>query len=282
MRTLMKAMALMAVGATIVLVATQVQALPERSSTSPPPAVAMAAPRDIGGGVTESKFIPVEPCRIYDSRNGAGRSPVGAGTFRILKVRGPEDIPGQFAAQGGKAGGCGISPHATSVEATITAVAPAGTGYIRAWPSGRPEPMATFLNYVRGFHPTNTGTITICNVGCGIASDMRVKAFGAATHVVIDVQGYTIKPLAAVVQSSGALSHGSRVVSTSRPFLGQYLVKFDRAVDACTYSASVDGTSGNAYAMVGPDSTDNTRLYVFTSDANGSLQNRWFHLVVTC
>ena len=46
---------------------------------------------------------------------------------------------------------------------------------------------------------------------CGAASDLRVKAFGSATHVVIEVQGYYIKPMAAVVSSTGALVTGSRV-----------------------------------------------------------------------
>ena len=46
--------------------------------------------------------------------------------------------------------------------------------------------------------------------------------------------------------------------------------------------ATTDGLTGNSFAMVGADSADNTRLYVFTSDANGGLQNRGFHLLVTC
>lgn len=284
MRRLTRTLALLAAGGLTVFAATQAhaQVTPESGTAGPDVVVQAGQQRDLGNGITESKFVPVAPCRIYDTRNGAGRSPIGAGTFRIAKIRGPEDFGGQFAAQGGKAGGCGISPDATSVVATFTAVSPAGTGYLRAWPSGSPEPNATLLNYIRGFNPSNTATVTICNVGCGVASDLRMKAFDASTHVVIDVQGYTIKPLSAVVESSGTLQKGSRVVSTSRPFQGQYLVEFDRPVDGCSYTATVDGTSGNGYAMVGPDSADSTRVYVFTSDANGALQNRRTNLLVTC
>ena len=281
MRKSIKVAALIAAGALTVLAATQVQAQVQGDGPDAPTLPA-PSPRALGNGLTESKFVPVAPCRLYDSRTGAGRTPVGAGNFRILKVKGPEGIPGQYAGQGGKAGGCGIPAAATSVEVTITAVSPAGTGYLRAWASGQPEPTATFMNYIQGFNASNTGTIAVCTVSCGEASDMRIKAYARATHVVIDVQGYTTPPMAALVNAAGSLVEGSRVVTVSRPFQGQYLVTFDRTVHTCASVASVDGFTSNGYAMVGPDSADATRLYVFTSDANGALQNRGFHLLVTC
>ena len=279
MRRSVKAILLVAAMGATALVATRVQA-----QTSSPRVVPAQAPqpRDTGAGLTETEFVPISPCRLYDTRQGQGGSRIGAGNFRILKVKGPENIPGQYSGQGGKAGGCGVPVAATAIEATVTAVTPAGTGFLRLWPSGQPETTSTFLNYIAGFNPTNTGATAICNVSCGAASDLRVKAFGAATHVVIDVQGYYVKPLAAIVGPTGSLVTGSRVVTTSRPFTGQYLVQFDRTVDQCVATVSADGLTGNSYAMVGADSADNTRVYVFTSDANGALQNRGFHLTLTC
>ena len=281
MRRLLKVVSVVVVLAATALVGSQVEALQcgEAPSTQAPPPV---TPRDTGGGITESRFVPLQPCRVYDTRQGSGNQPIGAGNFRIAKVRGPEDFAGQFAAQGGKPGGCGVPPTAVAVEATLTAVSATGTGFVRAWASGQPEPAAAFLNYIKGFNASNTGAIAICNVSCGQASDMRVRVLNASTHLAIDVQGYYVKPMAAVVNSNGALVLGSRVISTSRPLQGQYLVKFDRTLDQCVYNAAVDGLTGNGYAMVGVDSADNTRLYVFTSDASGALQNRGFHLTVTC
>jgi hypothetical protein len=281
MRRTTKAILLVAALAASALVATQVQAQ-DQGPELPAGLVAAQTPRNTGAGITETKFVPVTPCRLYDTRQGQGGSPIGAGNFRILKVKGPESIPGQYAGQGGKAGGCGIPVDAIAIEATVAAVTPAGTGYLRLWPSGQPETTSTFLNYIRGFNPSNTGTLAICDAPCGAASDLRVKAFGAATHVAIDVQGYFIKPMAAIVNSSGAVVVGSRVVSVLRPFTGQYRVQFDRTVDQCVVNAAVDGTTGNGWAMVGPDSADNTRVYVFTSDANGTLINRQFHITLTC
>jgi hypothetical protein len=285
MRKALKATMVAVALATTLVVATRVQAQdggpPERTLAD---ALAAQEPtlRDTGAGVTETRCVPVSPCRLYDTRQGQGGSPIGAGNFRILKVKGPENIPGQYSGQGGRAGGCGVPVDATAIEATVTAVSPAGTGLLRIWPSGQPETTSTFLNYIRGFNPTNTGAVAICTVSCGAASDLRVKAFGSATHVGIEVQGYYIKPMAAVVNSSGNLVVGSRVVSTVRQSTGQFRVQFDRTVDQCVIAAAVDGTSGLGFAMVGPDSADNTRVYVFTSDVNGALANRQFHMSLTC
>jgi hypothetical protein len=286
MRRSVKAVLVVAALAATALAATRVQAQdPSPARAVPPDGLVPAqapTPRETGAGTTETRFVPITPCRIYDTRQGQGGSPIGAGNFRILKVRGGDNLPGQFAGQGGKAGGCGIPAHATAIEATVAAVSPAGTGYLRLWPSGQPETSSTFLNYIRGFNPSNTGALAICHTGCGEASDLRVKAFQSATHVAIDVQGYYIKPMAAVVNSAGGLVYGSRVVSTVRQSTGQYRVQFDRFVDFCVISAAVDGTSGNAYAMVGPDAADNTRVYVFISDSTGALVNRSFHMSLTC
>jgi hypothetical protein len=281
MRRTTKALLLVTALMATVLVATRAQA--EGGSPRSIPSellAAQATPRNTGGGVTETKFVPITPCRLYDTRQGQGGSPIGAGNFRILKVKGPESVSGQYAGQGGKAGGCGVPVGAIAIEATVTAVSPAGTGFLRLWPSGQPETTSTFLNYIRGFNPSNTGALAICDAPCGAASDLRVKAFGSATHVAIDVQGYYVKPLAAFVQSTGTLSSGSRVVSSTRTSTGVYLVQFDRPVNQCVGHASADSTV--AIASVTTDAGDGTNMYVFTADAAGVLQNRSFYLTVTC
>lgn len=279
MERIKRALVVMVAVAAGVVATTQAQAFAERAASPSAPVTT----RDIGGSAApETKFVPISPCRIYDTRQGQGQTPIGAGNFRILKVRQPEDITGQFRAQGGREGGCGVPKDAAAIEATVTAVSAAGTGLLRLWPSGQPETTSTFLNYMRGFNPTNTGAVDICDVGCGTASDLRVKAFGSATHVVIEVQGYYIKPMAAYVNVNGGLVRGSRVVSSVRPLTGQYRVQFDRPVDQCIAVATTDGTVGNGWAQVGPDSADNTRIYVFTFDLNGTLANRAFNVVLTC
>ncbi len=71
-------------------------------------------------------------------------------------------------------------------------------------------------------------------------------------------------------------------MSTVRQNTGQYRVQFDRTVDQCVATASADATTGISWASVGPDTADNTRVYVFTFDAAGTLVNRGFHVTLTC
>ena len=93
-----------------------------------------------------------------------------------------------FASQGGASNGCAIPTTATAVEATITAVGPAGAGFSRAYPAGTALPNATFLNFSSGQSIGNTGTIPIATTAA--TTDLSVAMFGAGTQVVIDVQGY--------------------------------------------------------------------------------------------
>src|SRR5690606_6938747 len=98
----------------------------------------------------------------------------------------------EFAAQGGRAGGCDIPASATLVELTITAV-DARSGFLRVWPAGASMPNATFLNYDDAFNVSTTGAVTLCRpgaVGCTDGNDLAVRAFGNRTHLVIDVQAY--------------------------------------------------------------------------------------------
>ena len=115
---------------------------------------------------------------------GAGGA-FAAGQARDLQVAG---TGAGFAAQGGTAGGCAIPDDAVAVEATITAVGPAGAGFARACPAGTPLPNATFLNFSAGESIGNTGTSP--SPPTATTADLALQAFGAGTHVVIDIAGH--------------------------------------------------------------------------------------------
>lgn len=129
-----------------------------------------------------SLYYPLQPCRVLDTRSGGG------GTFAPNDTR-DYQVAGTgaaFAAQGGKPNGCNIPTNATATESSITAVAPTGNGYTRAWPTNASSPEATFLNYTRNQGTTNTGAITLAPA----APDLRLKNFSGPTDYVIDTQGY--------------------------------------------------------------------------------------------
>ena len=127
----------------------------------------------------------ITPCRIVDTRAAGAGGAFAGGQQRSFQVAG---TGAGFAAQGGASGGCAIPTTATAVEATITAVSPTGAGYARAWPAGTALPNATFLNFSTSQSIGNTGTIPIATTAA--TADLAVAAFGAGTHIVIDISGY--------------------------------------------------------------------------------------------
>ncbi|MCB0977896.1 MAG: CAP domain-containing protein [Acidimicrobiales bacterium] len=125
-----------------------------------------------------SEYVPITPCRVADSRGGPSFGPY-SGAWITVAGTGPD-----FDAQGGRPGGCGIPETATAVEASISAVSPSASGYLRVWPGFETEPTATFLNYTARKGTTNTGAVPL---GYG---SLSLGNHVGRTHVVVDVQGY--------------------------------------------------------------------------------------------
>jgi len=232
----------------------------------------------LGGGTTEDSFVAITPCRIIDTREAGGALQVGGS--RVFDVAGGGAT---FAAQGGKAGGCGIPNLATAIEATITTV-DSGSGFLRAYPANAPAPNATFMNYTPVFNASNTGTLAIngCTGICLVNTDLRLRAYGTATHVVVDVNGYYVRPMGAVVSSAGALLDGNRVTRASTLATGQYEIGFDRDVSECAYGVTLyNSTTGNTVTAA-PRTGEADAVFVRVVNESNASENQQFHLTVTC
>lgn len=224
-----------------------------------------AAPIDT---TTESKFTPVAPCRVADTRVAGGA--MHSNATRDFYVGGTT----AFVFQGGKSGGCAIPTTATAVALTITSVSPNAKGYLRIWRSGDAEPQATFMNYGTSFNTAASGTTGISSLG-----KARVHNYGATSHLVIDVTGYYLAPMYAEVSSTGTLVRGSRVTATSLISGSSYQVTFDRDVTNCAYAAS--SYFGNYTLTVEPRSLVANAVYVETL-FNDAASTDQFYLTVTC
>jgi len=243
------------------------------------PAVA-GGTRALGGAAPETVFVATNPCRLVDTRSGGGK--LQPDSPRSFKVQGDGAT---FAAQGGNANGCVIPDNANAVEVTITAVE-AGSGFLRAWPEGGSQPLATFLNYGPAINLSNSGTLKVCTVSCA-AGDLRLRAFGSPTHVVVDVQGYYMQTMTAVVSDAGVRVRSSRAGSSSRTSQGIYRVNFDREIRSCTMSVAVGGSNAadalaSGMASAKPSPTTSNQVLVNTYAVNGNLTDKPFHLQVFC
>ena len=212
--------------------------------------------------------MPVTPCRIVDTRlSGAG---FGNGTTRSFFVTGTQ----MFVPQGGTSGGCGIPTSAQAVTATLTAVSPTRSGFVRAWAAGGPEPTATLLNYAT----TNTGTGATVPIRSGGTAALTVKNHTGATDLVIDVTGYYAAQLQAYVAITGTvIHHTSRFVGATKTGTGTYTVTWDRNVAGCAAQATSD-VDGMIVSVLNQGAASHVKV---RTDA-GVPTDYWFHLLVTC
>ena len=215
----------------------------------------LAPARPVAGQVLAQSmiFTSVQPCRIFDTRlQSAGA--MGANSTRAFHVVGSSN---DFAAQGGKAGGCGIpgfqagTPRALAVMVNLTAVDPQGKGHLRAYPTdAAAAPLASALNFAKlGLNIANGLVVPIRQDSEG--GDLTVLAAFSSTHVVGDVVGYfgrladvvgpvrTVSPVSndIVVQTTGGTNAWARLWlfspsqgwawGTSENFNGNQIYLFD-------------------------------------------------------
>jgi hypothetical protein len=121
---------------------------------------------------TPSYYVPLNPARLLDTRNGIGGniSALSGGAITELDVTGVGGVP---------------ETGATAVVLNVTVDAPLTSGYISAWPSGEGQPVVSNLNFTPSQTVPNLVTVKV-------GANGRVNLFNSQgfTHVVADVVGY--------------------------------------------------------------------------------------------
>ena len=138
---------------------------------------------DIGGyfvpagtSVSGLQFYPRTPCRIADTRNATG--PLG-GPF--LTANTSREFPVQ-------SGACGIPSTAKAYSLNVTAIPHGSLGYLTAWASGQPQPLASTLNAATGGVTANAAIVSAGSSGA-------VSIFVSDdADVILDVNGYFAPP----------------------------------------------------------------------------------------
>ena len=129
-------------------------------------AQSLDAPTAHGAPAPASLFVPVQPCRLSDTRSDNGFSRVDGLTIAISTV-----------------GRCGIPSNATSLALTLTVTQPWGNGFLTAWPGDQARPTVSNLNFQGGQVRAN-GAITKVDA----SGTFRVFTSVPAS-VVVDVVG---------------------------------------------------------------------------------------------
>ena len=224
------------------------------------------------GVTSEMDFVPVASCRLVDTRLGGGR--LAAADARGFEARGTASL----APQGGSVTGCGLPLNAAAISMSVVAVKPAAGGYLRGWAQGTTEPATSFLNVTRN---VTLNGMTIQDLGDPHELlDFRIRNGAGAMHLVVDVTGYYIAPMAALVNADSSLDHGSRVISSAKVDTGTYVVEFDRNVEKCYFVASAFDIERTV--VVKPRLNVPNGVYLEFENAASVLTDSKFYLTVTC
>lgn len=124
---------------------------------------------DVSGWFS-SGFNPRTPTRVMDTREGKGGTVLGPGQTRTLRVAGVGGVPANGAG--------GVSLNVTVTE-------PTGSGYLTVWPTGKPQPLASNLNFTPGKTIPNS-------VISGVGPTGEISIFNSSgnTQVIVDIMGW--------------------------------------------------------------------------------------------
>lgn len=173
-----------------------------------------------GDETTDGLFVPFTPTRLLDTREPSGPTgqngglPLNADELFPLPLAGVGDLP----ANGFKA-----------VALNITGFQSADRGFIKAFPSGTPEPATSSLNFNRATQTVPNHAITSTSATTG-AVDLFTSV---SAHVIVDATGYFLDATGvppAAVGVSKTVDPGSFVPDSlgPQPANGPFDFLFDR------------------------------------------------------
>jgi len=151
-----------------------------------------------------SVFVPITPCRLFDSRPGdinvgPRATPLGAGEIARFPAR-------------GIAGRCTIPADAVGLQLNVTVLNGTAASYLTVWAAGDTQPLASSLNWMSGQAPTPnavtsavsaSGEISLFNQSGSV--DVLADVVGYYADHNFDDRYYTREQVDAILLAAGAL-----------------------------------------------------------------------------
>ena len=208
---------------------------------------------------TGSRFLPLAPVRILDSRTGVGgfADLWGAKSGRALTVAGVGGVPSM------------TDPNPpTAVVANITVTDTTAASFLTAWPDGAARPLASDLNWTR----RTVANLAVVQVG----PTGKIDLYNAAgcTNVIVDVVGWFTGPIPITIP-------GPAPTATACPGWISRLNYWRSTAGLSPLSENAVWSSGDrlhsAYMvknnLIAHDETPGTPYYTVAGDAAGNSGN---------
>ena len=97
-----------------------------------------------------------------------------------------------------------------------------------------------------------------------------------------DGEAAPLTTLWAVVNADGSRQRGKGVTASNKVDTGRYEIRFERAVDHCAYSVTMDHNSGFVFISLRTSNITPREVGVTTLDRGGTVRDTAFHLIVNC
>jgi YVTN family beta-propeller protein len=150
-------------------------------------------------GDTGLQFVPVTPCRLYDSRpQYGGGGPIQGGTFQTFNL-----------PQMAQSKGCADLSSAAAYSLNFAVVPQGPLGYLTAWPTPEQRPIVSTLNSLDGRIKANAAIVQAGSLGA-----INVYATNT-TNVIVDIDGY-FAPASGSTLAFYPLTPPCRVADTRR------------------------------------------------------------------
>ncbi len=128
----------------------------------------------------QAAYTPLAPTRICDTRSGNPSSLSGPAAQCNGKTLAPGKVLDVTVENLAGVPASGVS----AVALNVTAINPAGNGYLTVYPAGEAAPMASNLNF-----NSRDVVANLVEVGIGAGGQVAIVS-NAATDIVVDMEGY--------------------------------------------------------------------------------------------
>jgi hypothetical protein len=140
----------------------------------------------LGAFSSDLVYVPITPCRAFDTRFSTGGK-IAGGATRSFYTNFPSAGATAWSNQGGDASHCPAIPFdPVAVAITVTATGNTASGFLNMWPYLGVAANTSFVNWGAGGTIANTTMVLTC-YSCG--PDINI-AVSATTDVIGDIVGY--------------------------------------------------------------------------------------------
>jgi hypothetical protein len=220
-------------------------------------------------GDSDTTFVPVSPCRLFDMRPGTAptdgkKTPLGPGVANVHT----QQVTGNV-------GSCvGIPSDATAVALNVTAANPTAPSFLTVYPADQPLPNASSLNWTSGQAATPNA------VDVKLSADGKINLYteSGTVSVIADVVGYYTPKSLSEINARLTAAEGQLALLGARQPVVEYTAAIDEVdllkSDVDPVTLVVDDAQEMLTVTIDAPTAGKVALVAHATAKSGSLEGR--------